>query len=139
MDHKPSHREMTSVLLADLYNHSLAEKHYASGYDALLKNADELVIDTPSTPTILGNFIARSIADDCIPPKFLASYKGQVNLQLLLEELANDVNAFVNSFIAVGYYVSHFTVETYYFADGRCLFKQPQSVLYHWNQYDEEI
>ena len=37
------------------------------------------------------------------------------------------------------HYVSQFTVETYCFADGRCLFKQPQSVLYHWNQYDEEI
>ena len=37
------------------------------------------------------------------------------------------------------YYVSHFTVETYCFAGGRCLFKQPQSVIYHWNQYDEEI
>ena len=37
------------------------------------------------------------------------------------------------------YYVSQFTVETYCFADGRCLFKQPQSVIYHWNQYDKEI
>ena len=36
-------------------------------------------------------------------------------------------------------YVSQFTVETYCFADGRCLFKQPQSVVHHWNQYDEEI
>ena len=36
-------------------------------------------------------------------------------------------------------YVSQFTVETYCFADGRCLFKQPQSVIYHWNQYDEEV
>ena len=36
-------------------------------------------------------------------------------------------------------YVSQFTVETYCFADGRCLFKQPQSVMYDWNQYDEEI
>ena len=35
-------------------------------------------------------------------------------------------------------YVSQFTVETFCFADGRCLFKQPQSVIYHWNQYDEE-
>ena len=34
-------------------------------------------------------------------------------------------------------YVSQFTVETYCFADGRCLFKQPRSVIYHWNQYDE--
>ena len=43
------------------------------------------------------------------------------------------------TFLAVHYYVSQFTVETYCFADGRCLFKQPQSVIYHWNQYDEEI
>ena len=32
-----------------------------------------------------------------------------------------------------------FTVETYCFADSLCLFKPPQSVLYHWNQYDKEI
>ena len=25
------------------------------------------------------------------------------------------------------------------FAGGLCLFKQPQSVIYHWNQYDEEV
>ena len=37
------------------------------------------------------------------------------------------------------YYVSQFTVETYCFAVGRCLFKQARSVVYHWNQYDEEI
>ena len=37
------------------------------------------------------------------------------------------------------FYVSQFTVKTYCFADGRCLFKQPHSVMYHWNQYDKEI
>ena len=36
------------------------------------------------------------------------------------------------------YYVSQFTVETYSFADGRCLFKQPQSTIFHWIQYYEE-
>ena len=36
-------------------------------------------------------------------------------------------------------YVSQFTVEAYCFTDGRCLFKQPQSVIYHLNQYDEKI
>ena len=36
-------------------------------------------------------------------------------------------------------YVSPFTVETHCFADGRCLCKQPRSVTYHWNQYEEEI
>ena len=39
----------------------------------------------------------------------------------------------------IRHYVSQFTVETYCFADGRCLFKQPQSFIYHWNQYDEEM
>ena len=42
-------------------------------------------------------------------------------------------------YLCLDYYVSQFTVETYCFADGRCLFKQPQSVIYHWNQYHEEI
>ena len=37
------------------------------------------------------------------------------------------------------YYVSQFTVETYCFTDGRCLFKQSRSVTYHCHQYDEEI
>lgn len=78
MDHKPSHREMTSVLMADLYHHTLTDQHYSKGYDLLINNLPELVIDTPEAPTILGNFIARSIADDCIPPKFLTSYKGKV-------------------------------------------------------------
>ena len=36
-------------------------------------------------------------------------------------------------------YVPQFTVETYCFVDGRYLFKQSQSVIYHWNQYDEAI
>lgn len=31
MDHKPSHREMSSVLLADLYHYSLMEEHYSDG------------------------------------------------------------------------------------------------------------
>lgn len=78
LDHKPSNREMTSVLLADLYNHTLSEEDYSKGYDMLLKSLPDLAIDAPSAPTFLGNFIARSIADDCIPPKFLAGYKGQV-------------------------------------------------------------
>ena len=37
------------------------------------------------------------------------------------------------------FYVSQFTLETYCFADGRCLFKQTRSVIYHCNPYDEEI
>ena len=39
----------------------------------------------------------------------------------------------------LNYNVSQFTVEIYCFADGRCFFKQPQSVVYHCNQYGEKI
>ena len=41
-------------------------------------------------------------------------------------------------YMLVGYYISQFTVEADCFADSR-LFKQPRSVIYHWNQYGEEI
>ena len=46
--------------------------------DFLLKQLPDLQLDTPDASTILGNFMARAIADDCIPPKFLKSYKGNV-------------------------------------------------------------
>ena len=45
-------------------------------------------------------------------------------------------NCFVLWFI---YYVSEFTVEAYWFADGLCIFKQARSVCHQCNQYDEEI
>jgi len=28
---------------------------------------------------LLGQFIARCVADDCLPPKFIANYHGKVN------------------------------------------------------------
>ena len=43
-----------------------------------MRQLPDLILDTPDAATVLGNFMARAIADDCIPPKFLQSYKGQV-------------------------------------------------------------
>lgn len=39
----------------------------------LLTNLPDLLLDTPEAPVLLGNFIARSVADDCIPPKYVTS------------------------------------------------------------------
>ena len=47
-------------------------------FDYLLRQLPDLILDTPDAADILGNFMARAIADDCIPPKFLKSYKGHV-------------------------------------------------------------
>jgi len=78
MDHKPSHRELTSRLLSDLYLKVLSQRDIGKAFDSLLKQITELILDAPEAPTIIGNFMARAIADDCIPPKFLNSYKGHV-------------------------------------------------------------
>jgi programmed cell death protein 4 len=48
----------------------------------LLRNLPDLVLDTPEAPTILGNFIARSVADDTLAPRFLHNYQGKVECEL---------------------------------------------------------
>lgn len=75
MDHKPSHREMTSVLISDLFGHVINEIDITKAFESLLFNLPDLILDIPDAPTIVGNFIARAIADDCIPPKFLITAK----------------------------------------------------------------
>ncbi|XP_048745051.2 programmed cell death protein 4-like [Ostrea edulis] len=81
LDHKAAHREMTSVLISDLYGKILSAKDVATGFDAILNNLAELTIDTPEAPSVIGQFIARAIADDCIAPKYVTTYKGCVDDQ----------------------------------------------------------
>lgn len=71
MEHKQSHREMTSVLLSDLYGRCITSKDIVHGFDVLLDDLPDLILDTPEAPTVLGNFIARAVADDCIPPRYV--------------------------------------------------------------------
>ena len=71
MDHKDSQREMTSVLVSDLYGRVITAKDIEKGFEILLQNLPDLTLDTPEAPTILGNFLARAVADDCLPPKFV--------------------------------------------------------------------
>lgn len=73
LDHKDSQREMVSVLISDLYARVVTPRDISKGYDLLLANLPDLILDTPEAPTLLGNFIARSVADDCIPPKYVTN------------------------------------------------------------------
>ncbi|CAH0553659.1 unnamed protein product [Brassicogethes aeneus] len=75
LDHKPSHREMTSVLISDLFGHVITEYDITKAFENLLSNLNDLILDVPDAPTVLGNFIARAVADDCIPPKFITATK----------------------------------------------------------------
>jgi programmed cell death protein 4 len=37
----------------------------------LLRNLPDLVLDTPDAATVLANFLARAVADDCLPPRYV--------------------------------------------------------------------
>jgi len=42
-----------------------------SAFDELLRNLPDLVLDTPDAATVLANFLARAVADDCLPPRYV--------------------------------------------------------------------
>lgn len=71
MDHKHSQCEMASVLISDLYGRIITGRDISKGFDMLLTNLPDLILDIPEAVTLLGNFIARAVADDCIPPKYV--------------------------------------------------------------------
>lgn len=45
-----------------------------AGFQTLLDDLDDLALDTPEAYEYLGKFIARAIADDCLPPAFVANH-----------------------------------------------------------------
>ncbi|XP_045781500.1 programmed cell death protein 4 [Maniola jurtina] len=71
LDHKPSHCEMASVLISDLYGRVFSAKDIGYAFERLLEKLPDLVLDTPDAAVLLSNFIARCVADDCLPPKFV--------------------------------------------------------------------
>lgn len=44
------------------------------GFDILLKKLNDLSLDSPNASEILGNFIARAVADDCLPPAYVQNH-----------------------------------------------------------------
>lgn len=45
------------------------------GFDFLLQQLNDLSLDTPNASEVLGNFIARAIADDCLPPAYVQNHQ----------------------------------------------------------------
>lgn len=37
----------------------------------LLNNLPDLILDTPEAAHLMGNFLARAVADDALPPKYV--------------------------------------------------------------------
>ena len=49
------------------------------GFEVLLENLSETILDVPDAPTILGNFIARAVADDCLLVSMVHTWKDMVS------------------------------------------------------------
>lgn len=82
-----NHRELISQLISELYNNVLSEQDIVKGFEDLLKRIVDLRLDTPDAPNLIGQFIARCIADDCLAPKFVSSYTGKIDNEYLKEAL----------------------------------------------------
>lgn len=54
LDRKASHRELTSVLISDLYSKAIKPKDIQQGFDGLLNNLKDLTIDYPEAPKVGG-------------------------------------------------------------------------------------
>ncbi|KAG5848371.1 hypothetical protein ANANG_G00097770 [Anguilla anguilla] len=79
LEGKASHRELTSRLLSDLVGKGLSEDDMARAFDKMLQDLPDLILDTPDAPQMLGQFIARAVADHALPMEFLGRYKGRVD------------------------------------------------------------
>ncbi|TRY65645.1 hypothetical protein DNTS_009876 [Danionella cerebrum] len=79
LEGKASHRELTSRLLSDLSGKVLFERDMSHAFDKMLTELPDLILDTPDAPQMLGQFIARAVADHALPMSFLDCHKGKVD------------------------------------------------------------
>uniref|UniRef100_A0A493TDG3 Programmed cell death protein 4 n=1 Tax=Anas platyrhynchos platyrhynchos TaxID=8840 RepID=A0A493TDG3_ANAPP len=81
LEGKASHRELTSRLLSDLVGRVVSPEDIAWAFDKMLQDLPDLILDTPEAPQMLGQFIARAVADHALPLDFLERYKGRVDCE----------------------------------------------------------
>jgi len=75
MEKKGAQRELASVLLSDLYGERVIyEQDLELGFQALLNVLNDLKLDTPDAPQVLGQFMARCVADDCLNPCYIKEH-----------------------------------------------------------------
>ncbi|VDL18901.1 unnamed protein product [Hymenolepis diminuta] len=75
LQHKVGHCELTSELLSEMCGKIISMSGMQQSFRLLLDDMPEIVIDVPKAPDYIGRFIARAVADDILPPKFVQQYK----------------------------------------------------------------
>ena len=121
LEHKNSHREMTSVLISDLYGRCLIGSDYEHGFDMLLNNLPDLILDTPEAPHLLGNFIARAVADDCLMPKYVHQLATNGNGFLHKNGDRNGLDGMEHSTTVAGKEINEYAQQAFNYAEGKKL------------------
>lgn len=96
LQHKVGHCELTSELLSEMCGKIISMPGMQQSFRLLLDDMPDIVIDVPKAPDVIffstnllsavfvftmyflqyvGRFIARAVADDILPPKFVQQYK----------------------------------------------------------------
>ena len=63
--------ELASRALAKLADKLLHVDDFAKGFERVFELADDLELDTPNAKELIAKFLARAVADECLPPSFL--------------------------------------------------------------------
>eukprot|EP00124_Ichthyophonus_hoferi_P000240 Ihof_evm24s8 gene=Ihof_evmTU24s8 len=75
LEKRKKERAMVSKLLVHMSEGHIKENLIIKAFDALLISAEDLVLDVPEAPILLGHFIGRAIADEVLHPSFLSERK----------------------------------------------------------------
>ncbi|XP_031560209.1 programmed cell death protein 4-like [Actinia tenebrosa] len=94
-ERKASYRELASVLISDLYGKVLSNADIAKGFQTLLDDLDDLSLDTPEAYEYLGKFIARAVADDCLPPAFVTNHQEGTRPNSSQRKALDEANVFL--------------------------------------------
>jgi len=71
MEHNAYERELTSKMISELFLDVFDRSDIWQGFQTVLDSVEDNVLDIPQAVDMVGKFIARSIADDVLPPSFL--------------------------------------------------------------------
>lgn len=70
LDRNSREKELASRLIAEISGYCPPET-IVEGFDDILWNSRELVIDVPDASEIISKFLARAVVDDCLPANYI--------------------------------------------------------------------
>lgn len=70
LDRNNKDKELCSRIIAEISGYCAPET-LVEGFDDILWNSKELVIDVPEAGDIISKFLARAIVDDCLPSNYI--------------------------------------------------------------------